>query len=160
MYDDPDRAVVLGWSGTLVECHRGGARLFPGADAALSGARLASIPVIVLTGHPLEEVAAHARRLRVADRLSIVIAGDRDPVAELAALRAEYTRLAFVGSTRAEITRAHRAGVLAFGFSGGGCSGKSLRAAGAESVLSKLDRSLALRVTEQRLFSASGNEAR
>ncbi|SDJ70732.1 hypothetical protein SAMN04487820_101396 [Actinopolyspora mzabensis] len=157
MYDDPNRAVVLGWSGTLVRYHGGRARLVPGADAALCGARLASIPVIVLTEQPLREVATQARRLRVADRLSIVIPDGRDRVAELTGLRVEYPRLAFVGSTEEEILDARRADVLAFGFSGGGCAGRLLRAAGAESVMSRLDRSLALRVTEQRLFTASGD---
>ncbi|SFT74311.1 hypothetical protein SAMN04487904_10750 [Actinopolyspora lacussalsi subsp. righensis] len=157
MYDDPNRAVVLGWSGTLVQYHCGRARLVPGADTALLGARLASIPVIVLTEQPLREVASQARGLRVADRLSIVIPGSRDRVTELAKLRVEYPRLAFVGSTEEEIVAARSAGVLAFGFSGGGRAGRLLRAAGAEAVLSKMDRSLALRVTEQRLFTASGD---
>ncbi|WP_245560372.1 HAD family hydrolase [Actinopolyspora halophila] len=151
-----DRAVALGWDGTLVVRERGGARLTRGADELLRGARAASIPVVVLTRTTVERVAFEARRLRVADGLSIVIAGVGDEAAELRALAAEYPCLARVVGSEEEIRAARGAGVLAFGFSGGGVPGARLRAAGAEAVVSRLDRALALRVTARRLFTVSG----
>ncbi|WP_245695934.1 HAD family hydrolase [Actinopolyspora saharensis] len=151
-----DRAVALGWDGALVLRERGGARLTSGADELLRGARAASIPVVVLTGTAVDRVASEARRLRVAEGLAIVIAGVEDEAAELRALATEYPCLARVAGSEEEIRAARRAGVLAFGFSGGGVAGARLRAAGAEAVLPRLDRALALRVTARRLFTVSG----
>lgn len=156
MLADSDSAIVLGWTGTIVADRCETVRPMPGVRPMLDGARSAEIPVILLTPRPLSEVARGARRLRIASALSMVIADVADPVAELRALRGDFPRLAVLGSAESEITAAIAAGAVAFGYSGGRGSGPRLRAAGAESVLSRLDRGVAQRVTASRLFAADG----
>lgn len=155
MVVDSECAVVLGWGGTLVDDRGAHTRLMPGVREFLAGARAAAIPVIVLTRAAVAEVALQARRHHIGAMLSVVIADVDDPVGELRGLRGEFTRLAFVGGVDTEVAAAGRAGVVAFGYSGGVHSGARLRAAGAESVTPRLHAALALRVTEPRLFAAT-----
>lgn len=157
MVADGDRAVVLGWNGTLVDSAGDRrARLMPGVSEMLAGARAAAIPVLVVTSAELTVVARDARRLGIGGLLSMVIADVVAPVAELLAVHRDFPRLACVSGVDSEIVVAGRAGVVAFGYSGGFHSGPRLRAAGAEAVIARLDRALALRVTAHRLFAVQG----
>ncbi len=155
MAADSDRAVVVGWGGTIVDDRGRHARLMPGVRELLSGARAAGIPAIVLTRTAVGRVAVDARRLRIGSLLSMVIADTDDVAGELRRLRRDFPRLAYVGGVDVDVAAARSAGVLAFGYSGGWHAGSRLRAAGAEAVTSRLDRSFALRVTERRLFVAA-----
>ncbi|MDR7302842.1 HAD family hydrolase [Haloactinomyces albus] len=158
MVADGNRAVVLGWNGTLIDGPGDRrARLVPGTSEMLTGARAAAIPVIVVTSVELAVVARDARRLGIGGLLSMVIADVEEPVAELAAVNHDFPRLACVSGVDSEIVAARRAGVVAFGYSGGLHSGSHLRAAGAEAVVARFDRGLALRVTANRLFAVQGH---
>lgn len=158
MMADSERAVVLGWSGTLVDDRGAHTRLMPGVREFLSGARSAAIPVVVLTRTGVNDVALPASRHDISSLLSMVIADADDPVAELRGLRGDFPRLAYVGGVDVEVAAAVRAGVVAFGYSGGFHDGARLRAAGAESVTPRLHAGLALRVTERRLFAARAGD--